>query len=78
MGGPAGIVLATLAFALMHLGSHGTGVLVADVARVIVAQGSFGLFVGVLWWRFRNLTMIVAAHILANGFPTIVLDVTTR
>lgn len=63
-----GIALASLLFALMHLGSHGSGDLVHDVALVIVAQGTFGLFMGVLWWRYRNLTMIVVAHVITNGW----------
>ena len=65
----AGIALASLMFALMHLGSHSTGEPVLDVARVVVAQGSFGLFMGVLWWKYRNLTAIVVAHVIANGWP---------
>ncbi|SMQ74981.1 Membrane protease YdiL, CAAX protease family [Agreia sp. VKM Ac-1783] len=64
-----GIALASFGFALMHLGSHSTGAPVLDVARVVVAQGSFGLFLGVLWWKYRNLTAIVAAHVIMNGWP---------
>ncbi len=78
LGGWPGIVLASLAFALMHLGSHGGGNPVVDIASVIVVQGGFGLLMGVLWWRFRNLPLIVAAHVLANGWPEIVLHVLTR
>lgn len=52
----------------MHLGSHGTGDIVLDVARVIVAQGSFGLFLGVMWWRYRNLTALIIVHIITNGW----------
>lgn len=63
-----GIAVATLAFALMHFASHGTGQPLLDGARFIVAQGSFGLLMGVLWWRYRNLTAVVVAHILANGW----------
>ncbi|MEJ5913990.1 CPBP family intramembrane glutamic endopeptidase [Pseudokineococcus sp. 1T1Z-3] len=78
LGGGPGVVLTSLAFALMHLGSHGTGDLVADVARVVVAQGTFGLFVGVLWWRYRNFTLVVVAHVLANGYPEVVAEVLSR
>jgi uncharacterized protein len=70
-GAATGIAVASLAFALMHLGSHGSGEPLVDVARVIVAQGSFGLFVGVLWWRYRNLVAIVAAHLIANGWQVV-------
>jgi len=68
LGAWPGIALASLAFALMHLGSHATGAPVLDVARVVVAQGSFGLLMGVLWWRHRNLVAIVAAHVVSNGW----------
>ncbi|TQO19894.1 membrane protease YdiL (CAAX protease family) [Rhodoglobus vestalii] len=69
LGAWPGIVAASLAFALMHLASRGTGDIVFDVARVIVAQGSFGLFLGVMWWRYRNLTAIIIIHIFTNGWP---------
>jgi membrane protease YdiL (CAAX protease family) len=52
----------------MHLGSHGTGDFLIDVARVIVIQGSFGLFLGIMWWRYRNLTANVIVHVFANGW----------
>ncbi|KNC19827.1 abortive infection protein [Arthrobacter sp. RIT-PI-e] len=68
LGAWPGIIVTSLAFALMHLGSHGTGDPLLDVARVIVLQGSFGLFVGVLWWRYRNLTAVVVVHIISNGW----------
>jgi membrane protease YdiL (CAAX protease family) len=68
LGAWPGIVVASLTFALMHLGSHGTGDIVHDVARVIVVQGSFGLFLGVMWWRYRNLTALIIVHIITNGW----------
>lgn len=63
-----GIAVSTVLFGLMHLASHGTGGLWLDVARVLVLQGSFGLFMGVLWWRYRNLWLNVAAHVIVNGW----------
>jgi membrane protease YdiL (CAAX protease family) len=68
LGPWAGIILTSVAFALMHLGSHGTGEPLIDIPRLLVTHGSFGLFMGVLWWRYRNLTLIIAAHILYNGW----------
>jgi membrane protease YdiL (CAAX protease family) len=68
LGSWPGIVLVALVFALMHLGSHGTGEPLVDVARVIVVQGSFGLFVGALWWRYRNLAAIIVVHLISNGW----------
>lgn len=73
-----GIALTALAFALMHLGSHGTGEPLADIARVVVAQGSFGLFVGVLWWRYRSFWAIVLAHLIVNGWPVLAAFVLGR
>lgn len=63
-----GIALASVCFALMHLGSHSTGDFVLDIARAVVNQGSFGLLLGVLWWRYRNLLLIIVAHLITNGW----------
>ncbi|MBG0738261.1 CPBP family intramembrane metalloprotease [Paeniglutamicibacter antarcticus] len=68
LGAWSGIVIGSLAFALMHLGSHGTGEFFLDVARVIVVQGSFGLFLGIMWWRYRNLFANVVVHVIVNGW----------
>lgn len=73
LGAGPGIVLAALAFALMHLGSHGTGQPLLDVARVMVIQGSFGLFLGIMWWRYRNLAAIIVVHVVANGWGVAVV-----
>lgn len=29
---------------------------------------SFGLFLGVLWWRYRNLALIILTHLIVNGW----------
>lgn len=68
LGAWPGIALASLLFALMHLGSHGGSDLSDGLARVLAVQGSFGLFAGVLWWRYRSLALIVMVHVLANGW----------
>ncbi|MEJ6490304.1 type II CAAX endopeptidase family protein [Leucobacter sp. USCH14] len=73
LGAWPGIALTALLFALMHLGSHGSGEVVLDIARVIVAQGSFGLFVGIMWWRYRNLIAIIVVHIIVNGWGAVAL-----
>lgn len=72
LGPWAGIGVTSLLFALMHLGSHGTGNLWLDVARAIALQGTFGWFMGVLWWRYRNLTVVVLAHLITNGWGVVV------
>lgn len=63
-----GIIIASCAFALMHLGSHGTGEPLIDIPRLLVTHGSFGLFMGILWWRYRNLSLVIVAHVLFNGW----------
>lgn len=68
----AGIGVTSVLFGLMHLGSHGTGQIWLDVAQVIAVQGMFGWFVGVMWWRYRNLTMVVLVHLLSNGWGVLV------
>ena len=69
LGRWGGIVLVSFAFAIMHLGGdrQGNGLLV-EVAAVIIVQGSFGIMLGYLWSKYRNLSLIIAAHILANGY----------
>lgn len=71
LGGWAGIGVTSLLFGLMHLGSHGTGVVWLDVAQVIAIQGTFGWLVGIMWWRYRNLTMIIVVHLLSNGWGVV-------
>ena len=63
--------MTSVLFGLMHLSSHGTGEVLVDIARVIAIQGTFGWFLGVLWWRYRNLTLIIGAHLLSNGWGVI-------
>ena len=69
LGRWGGIVLASFAFAIMHLGGdrQANGLLV-EVAAVVIVQGSFGIMLGYLWSKYRNLALIIAAHILANGY----------
>lgn len=72
LGAWAGIGVTSVLFGLMHLGSHGSGDLWLDIARVIAIQGTFGWFMGVLWWRYRNLTIVILAHLISNGWGVIV------
>lgn len=76
LGAPAGIALASTAFGLMHLVSHGSGNVLLDIAQVMVVQGTFGVFLGILWWRFRNLWLAILAHLIANGWAVVVWLVT--
>lgn len=67
----AGIGVTSVLFGLMHLGSHGSGQPWLDVAQVIAVQGTFGWFLGVMWWRYRNLTLIILVHLLSNGWGVV-------
>lgn len=73
LGRWGGIAMATVLFALMHVGSRQAMGLGEEAAAALVVQGSFGLFVAYLWARFRNLWLNVAAHILINGYPIVVV-----
>lgn len=68
-----GIAIATLLFALMHVGSRQAMGLGEEAAAALVAQGPFGLFAAYLWARFRNLWLNIAAHVLLNGYPIVVV-----
>lgn len=67
LGRWGGIVVASLVFALMHVSDRQGGGLL-EVAGAIVAQGTFGVLVGYAWSKYRNLWLIVAAHVTLNGW----------
>lgn len=59
----AGILLASLVFAVMHVVSHqATGNPGTDLATVVVVQGSMGLLLGYLWARYRNVWLLIVLH----------------
>jgi len=67
-----GIALASLAFALMHLSSdRQESSPVVEIAAVIVVQGSFGAMLGYLWSKYRNLWVVIAAHLVVNGYAVV-------
>lgn len=67
-GRGAGVLAASLAFALMHLGSHGADLdPVLRVSSVVAAQGTMGLVAGYLWSRYRRLWPPILLHVLVNG-----------
>ncbi|PNI07159.1 hypothetical protein CXX84_17505 [Arthrobacter sp. AFG7.2] len=68
LGRWGGIVLATLLFALMHVGSRTSLGLGVEVAAAIVVQGSFGLLLAYLWARYRNIWLAIITHVFANGY----------
>ncbi len=67
-----GIVLASLLWAVWHVGIQGTGFLAADLASVVVGQGVQGLFLGYLWSRYRLMWPILTVHGAINA-ATIVI-----
>lgn len=73
-----GMVLTSLLFALMHLPSHGQADsalagLPLTLGAIIVFQGVFGLFLGYLWSRYRNVWVLIAAHSIINTLPLLFL-----
>lgn len=68
LGAWAGIGVTSLLFALMHLASHSSGDVLLDIVRAIAVQGTFGWFLGAMWWRYRNLTLVIFVHLIANGW----------
>lgn len=73
-----GIVLTSLLFALMHLPTHGQSDsalagLPLTLGAIMVQQGVFGLFVGYLWSRYRNVWVLIAAHSIINTLPLLFL-----
>lgn len=77
LGRWAGIAISTLAFAVMHLGGdrQQSGAFV-EVAAAVVIQGSFGLMLGYLWSRYRNIWICILIHALTNGYGIAVLLLT--
>ena len=64
-----GLAMVSLLFALMHFTTHAGGDnLALETAQMIVFQGSFGLLVGLMWMRYRNLLAIILIHLIANGW----------
>jgi membrane protease YdiL (CAAX protease family) len=67
-----GIVVSALLFAMMHLPTHGgdeAGWIV--VATAISIQGVGGVFLGLLWARYRNIWANFVVHAMINGLPVV-------
>ncbi|MBO9568369.1 MAG: CPBP family intramembrane metalloprotease [Cellulomonas iranensis] len=74
LGRWGGIAVATLAFALLHVGTRQGQGPVVEVGAALVVQGlGFGLVAGYLWSRYRNPWLLVALHVLANGYGVLVV-----
>ncbi|GIG88656.1 CPBP family intramembrane glutamic endopeptidase [Plantactinospora endophytica] len=61
------IVASTMLFAVMHVHRIGDGPLWEMVAVMLAWNGGFGLLMGYLWARYRNVWAIVAAHTAVNS-----------
>ncbi|MDG4765674.1 CPBP family intramembrane metalloprotease [Solwaraspora sp. WMMD406] len=61
------IVVTAVAFAAMHTHRIGDGPLAEVVAVVLVFNGGFGLFVGYLWARYRNIWALIVTHGAVNS-----------
>ncbi len=62
------IALSALFAACMHFGSHSQGDFLSGLATLVVVHGPFAVFMGVMWWRYRNIAANIIAHIIANGW----------
>lgn len=63
------IVLSSIVWASWHIAIQGGGDLLADLANVIANQGVTGLFLGLLWQRYRVLWPLLVVHGLMNVNP---------
>jgi uncharacterized protein len=61
------ITATALLFAAMHTHRIGAGPLAETVAVVLVFNGGFGLFLGYLWARYRNIWSLVVTHGAVNS-----------
>lgn len=61
------ITAAALLFAAMHTHRIGTAPLTETVAVMLVFNGGFGLFLGYLWARYRNIWALIVIHGAVNS-----------
>lgn len=63
------IVLSSIVWASWHIAIQGQGQLVSDFANVVVNQGVTGLFLGLLWARYRAMWPLLVLHGVMNANP---------
>lgn len=68
LGPASGIALTCVLFGLMHFGTHGSADLLRDATLIVSVQGTTGLFLGLMWWRYRNIAMNLLTHLIMNGW----------
>jgi membrane protease YdiL (CAAX protease family) len=67
------ITASALLFAAMHVHRVGDGPLWQTTAVVLAFNGGFGLFVGYLWSRYRNVWALVVVHGAVNALDLVPL-----
>lgn len=72
LGAWPGIVLASLLWAVWHIGIQGTGFLPTDLASAVASHGVEGLFLGYLWSRYRMMWPILTVHGAVNAAPIVI------
>jgi membrane protease YdiL (CAAX protease family) len=72
LGAWPGVVLASLLWAVWHVGIQGTDFLPVDLARAVVNQGVQGLFLGYLWSRYRMMWPNLAVHGAINAASIVI------
>ncbi|UWW10635.1 CPBP family intramembrane glutamic endopeptidase [Mycolicibacterium brumae] len=63
------IVISSLAWASWHIAIQGTGDLPLDLANVVANQGITGIFLGLLWQRYKVMWPLLVAHGVMNANP---------
>ena len=66
----AGVLIAAILWAMWHVAiqSIGQGV-VLDFSAVIASHIPLGIFLGLLWWRYRKMWPLLIVHGLVNSAP---------
>ncbi|MEU0566231.1 CPBP family intramembrane glutamic endopeptidase [Nonomuraea sp. NPDC005983] len=60
------IMASSLLFALMHSSRMTSDAPLLGLATIVAFQGVFGLMLGYLWSRYRNIWVVVAIHTIMN------------
>lgn len=60
------ILGSSLLFAFMHLGRVQPDAIGLGLAGIVSYQGMFGLMLGYLWSRYRNIWIVIAIHVVVN------------
>ena len=63
------IIVSSLAWASWHIAIQGSGDWIVDLANVVANQGVTGLFLGLLWQRYRVMWPLLLVHGLMNANP---------